>query len=288
MDKHAPLTVSGSVTPLAVPFSLKQNAILQNYSLQSLSPYVIKAVGLAFESGQLDLTSELSIKGDKISSDNKLTIKNIEIAKRDEERARGFERRLPVPIGLAVDMLSDRHDRISISIPVNGTLSDLQVGIQDIVVTAVTKAITKGIAPALAYTALGPGGALAYIGMKIGRSLFSTDLPTLEYAPNASMLTNQQRASLEQIGQRIEQKTADRTKTYSICPKVVPGETGLDGSSLSDEERRRELYQLGEKRAQAVKSYLLENFKIANDQLLICNPTLNYGESARGLVIIRE
>ena len=288
VDKHAPLTVTGSVTPLAVPFSLKQKVILQNYSLQSLSPYVINAVGLALESGQLDLTSDLSIKGDKISSDNKLTIKNIEIAKRDEERSRSFERRLPVPIGLAVDILRDRQDRISLSVPVNGTFSDLQVGIEDIIVTAVTKSIIKGIAPALAYTALGPGGALAYFGMKIGRSLFSTDLPSLEYAPNASMLTNQQKATLDQIGQTLEQKMADGTKTYSICPKVVPGETGSEGSSLSDEERRRELYQLGEKRAQAVKSYLLENFKIDKDQLLICNPTLNYGESARGSVIIRE
>ncbi len=288
INKYAPLAVTGHFAPLASPFSLKQSATLQNYSLQTLSPYVIKAVGLDFVSGQLDLSSELSITGEKISADNKLTIKNIEIAKRDEERSRELEKNLPVPIGLAVDMLRDRQGKIFLSVPVNGTLSDLQVGIQNIVVTAVTKAIIKGIAPALAYTALGPGGALAYLGMEIGRSLFSSDMPTLEYAPNASMLTNQQKTTLIQIGQRLEQKMADQAKTYSICPKVVPGETGSGGSSLSDEERRRELYRLGEKRAQEVKSFLLENFKIDKDRLFICNPTLNYGESAHGSVIIRE
>jgi len=51
---------------------------------------------------------------------------------------------------------------------------------------------------------------------------------------------------------------------------------------------RKELYRLGEKRAQAVRGYLVETFNLDENRLFICNPTLSFGESARGNVEFRK
>ncbi len=290
VDKYAPLSLSGSMAPLASPFRLKLDGNLQNYSLHSLSPYAVQAVGIALQSGQLDLTTDLSVTGEQLSSDNRLKIKNIEISRRNAERARSLEAGLPVPLEMAIDMLSDRQGVITVTVPIHGTISDLQVGIQGVVVTALNKAISQGIVPALAYTALGPTGALVYLGMKIGGALLDTDLPSLQFAPDRSDLSAGQRTILDKVGQSLQQKMQDGSTTYSICPQVVPGETAGGGgvSALTDEERRKELYRLGEQRAQAVKQYLVQNFNLDPDRLFICNPTLNYGESARGTVDFRK
>lgn len=288
VDKYAPLTLSGSFTPLAAPFSLKQRATLQNYSLQSLSPFAVEAVGLALKSGQLDLTSEMTVTGEQVDSRNQLVIKNLEIAKRDEAQAQRLAANLPVPMDFAIDILSDRKGVIDISVPVEGKLSDLRFNIQGIVINTLNKAIMAGIAPALAYTALGPTGALVYLGMQIGRSLLDTGLPSLGFFPNTSELSAGQKSILDKVGATLREKMADEKKTYSICPRVVPGETGEPGeSALTVEEERKELYRLGERRAQAVKSYLLEKFRLDGDRLFICNPAIDYGGS-RGTVEFRE
>lgn len=289
VDKYAPLSLRGSIAPLASPFRLEMDGNLQNLSLNSISPYAIDAMGIALQSGQLDLNTDTSVNGDRLDSDNRLQLKNIEIARRHAERARSLEAGLPVPLEMAIDMLSDREGVITVSVPISGRLSEVRVGIQGIVVTALRQAIGRGIVPALAYTALGPGGALAYLGMKIGGALLDSELPALQFAPNRSDLSTGQQALLDKVGPTLQQKMQDGS-TYSLCPRVVPGETAGGGgtSALTDEERRRELYRLGEQRGQAVKQYLVQNFNLNPDRLFICNPTLNYGESARGTVEFRK
>lgn len=284
VDKYAPLTLTGKFAPLASPFRLQQHGTLKNYSLYGISPLAVKAVGIALQSGQLDLTSEVTVTGEEVHADNELAIKNIEIARKDAARAQSLESNLPVPLEVAIDMLSDRQGVINVSVPIDGKLSDLRFGIQGIVVTALEKAMVQAIVPALAFTALGPSGALVYLGVKLGESLIDTGLPSLQFAPNRADLSAGQKAILDKVGPTLQRDMADGSTTYSICAKVVPGETDEGDSrrdtALTDEGRRQALYRLGEDRAQAVQRYLAETFKLDESRLFICNPTLNYGGSA--------
>lgn len=57
-------------------------------------------------------------------------------------------------------------------------------------VTAVSNCISSAVKPMLAYTVLGPGGVLAYLGMKLDKDIVSSDLPDLTYEVGTTRLTS--------------------------------------------------------------------------------------------------
>ena len=161
----------------------------------------------------------------------------------------------------------------------------------DIIVTALSKGITVAVTPYLAYTFLGPAGALAFVGAKVGQSLLDTDLPSLEFDPGARELTEEHKEILKKVGEQIKDDTDMR---YSICAKVTRDElstvdTDEKGKQavVQNEETRRELFELGEHRSLLVKDYLLSSFKIDEERLLICNPGFEFEEGSKPTVAFK-
>jgi len=286
VDQYARLDIAGTVAPFASPFAFKKTTKLRNYPIHDLSPYVIEAIGTAFKDGQLDISSEASIIGQELKSDSKLVLKEIEIEAIDKELAAELDNQLPVPLDTALGILKDKENDVHLSVSVNGELSHLKVGVSGIIITAISKAITAGLAPYLAYTMLGPTGAIAYLGVSLGQSLLKTSFPVIEYEPGVTALTEDQKATLDKVGEKIAAKYADNSEVnYSICPKVQKNEIGSGGS---EEEQGKALYKLGDARAAAVKAYLVENFDIEEERLLSCNPGVDFEKNARGTVELRE
>jgi len=286
VDQYARLDIAGTVAPFASPFAFKKTTKLRNYPIHDLSPYVIEAIGTAFKDGQLDISSEASIIGQELQSDSKLVLKEIEIEAIDKELAAELDNQLPVPLDTALGILKDKENDVHLSVSVNGELSHLKVGVSGIIITAISKAITAGLAPYLAYTMLGPTGAIAYLGVSLGQSLLKTSFPVIEYEPGVTALTEDQKATLDKVGEKIAAKYADNSEVnYSICPKVQKNEIGSGGS---EEEQGKALYKLGDARAAAVKAYLVENFDIEEERLLSCNPGVDFEKNARGTVELRE
>ena len=90
------------------------------------------------------------------------------------------------------------------------------------------------------------------------------------------------------VGKKIE---ADSDNSYSICARVTMAElnggqedTKQDYQTASAEETRRALFKLGEQRSLAVKEFLLKNFKIAEERLLICNPGINFDKGGKPII----
>ena len=286
VDQYATLDIDGTIAPRATPFAFKKTTKLHNYPIQNLSPYVIKTIGSAFKNGQLDISSEMSITDQKIQSDSKLNLKEIEIAAQDEERAAEFDSQLPIPLNTALGILKNKENDVHLSVSIDGELSDLDVDVSGIIVTAISKAITAGLAPYLAYTMLGPTGAIAYLGVSLGQSLLKTNFPALEYEPGVTALTDDQKVTLNKVGEKIASKYADNDEiSYSICPKVQKNEITSGGS---EEEQGKALYKLGDTRVAAVKAYLIENFEIEEKRLLSCNPGVDFDKDTKGSVEFRE
>ncbi len=138
--------------------------------------------------------------------------------------------------------------------------------------------------PYLAYTFLGPTGALAFVGAKVGMSLLDTDLPSLEFDLRSTEITESHLKILDKVGEIIEK---DKEKSYSICAKVglnelskkVDSSKDKKGQDAQSEGVRKELFELGEARSLAVKKYMLSHFKIDEERLLICNPGINFKDS---------
>ncbi|MGB3221872.1 MAG: DUF748 domain-containing protein [Desulforhopalus sp.] len=286
VDQHSTLTVSGTAAPLANPQSWEHLLKLQWYSLANLSPFFIKSLGTRLTGGKLDLDSQLDISGNNIKMDNKLRIQGIETKTLEQDRLDQFNKKLPVSLDTALSFLRSDDGIITLSLPIDGKLSDLDVNYTDLFVTALSESITSSVVPMLAYTVLGPTGALAYFGMQMGKKLLNNELPELVYEPRAIELTTDQKQVLDKVGKRLADKMKKQEDlSIYIYPKVAPGEitNGINGSLL-DKQQRQDLYELGVKRANKVRQYLLQNFALRQKNLQIFQPGINYDEKAQGIV----
>ena len=290
-DTWSPFDISGTCAPLADAFVVKAKIRLRNYSLEKISPYVIDTIGTKFVDGQLYITSDLSIDGDKLDLDNNLVCREIKAQTVSEEAQGALS--LPVSLDMALSMLRDNNGDIDLDMPVSGTLSDFSVGKADIIITALSKAIVVAVTPYLAYSALGPAGAVAYVGLKAGQEAMKDSFPLLEFADQVTELSSKQQTTLSEIGKKIE---ADKGQDYAICSKAMvweldPGtEKTVDNQKtiLQDKARKKTLLDLSRKRAVATREFLLDRFSLDTDHLLICPPAINYELTGKPYVKIRK
>ncbi len=283
-DKYSPIKLEGECAPLAEALLIKNKTVLQNYPLQKLSPYVVDAIGTYFKSGQLDVHSEMVIKGDDLDVKSNYLFKGLEVETVDGELAAKLDNALPVSLELALSMLRDNDGNIDLDVPISGKVSDLDIGLTDIIVTAMSKAIAVSVAPYLAYTFLGPTGALVYLGAQLGQTMLATDLPSLSFEIGQGEFTEEQQETLNSVGKSI----AGSSYSYSICSRVSLAELGEEAvvnNSLSyaiqNEESRKQLFEIGESRSLTIKQFLLDNFKIDEERLLICNPGFSMEKDAK-------
>jgi len=286
VDDYAPLKISGKVAPLAATLYLEQQTRMQNYPLANLSPYVVQAIGTRFESGRLSLESTLILTDNILDSDNQLRLKEIKAQTADKEAMAEFNKALPIPFDTAIYLLTDADRNINLSVPITGKVEDIKVGIGDIVTTALSKSISATVVPYLAYTMLGPTGALAYLGVQMGKTLLNTDYPAIIFAEQSTEPDGQEVQKLAKIGEGLQKSfAADPEKTISLCPVVTSAEAGeLGAKSLADEEARKTLFALGDARAQAVRSHLVDHYQLDDARLLPCSPRIDFTQDARSMV----
>jgi hypothetical protein len=294
IDKYSPVSMKGSVAPLTDNLALSHTTTVRNLSMPHLSPYAIEAIGTWFPEGRLDVDSSLEIGGGNINMDNSLLFKDLVAETLDGELADELNNQLPVPLDMALSLLRDKDGVIEIDVPVHGPISSFSIGIADILITTLSQSIATAVTPYLAYTALGPTGALAYVGVKLGQSLLETKLPILEFEPGGAALNETHTAQLDEAGPILE---GEEEQIYNICAKVSVDElteakggvgTPENQGAAVNEAIRRELFLLGEARSLAVQGYLVKNYAIPEDRLLICNPGLLFQKDEKPRVEFRK
>ena len=273
-DQRAPLAVKGTMTPFAQAPGIDGTVSLKNYPLARLSPYVIQSVGLALSSGQLNLASTVKVADQKMRMNNSLHLKKLETATISKELAKQLDNRLPLPLESAISFLKDSNGDLKLDIPIEGSLSELNVGIADLLITALGKAIVPAASSYLVY-ALGPYGALAYVGMKVGENMMKASLAPVVFQPGEHELTAEHRAYLERVA-KVMQDRPDME--VNLCPSAPAWELlskralakAADTDIPVDEKDRQKLTKLGQERAQAILDHLADTHGIDRGRLMIC------------------
>lgn len=291
LEKRAPLDLTGSLVPFSEELSMKMKLKLKNYPLSSLSAYTVQSVGTALASGQLNLKTEVELAGENLNMANTLLLKKLETKTISPELAAELDNQLPVPLGAALSMLRDGDRNIELDIPLSGSLSDLDVGISDVLITALSKAIVPAASGYLMY-ALGPYGALAYVGMKAGEKMLQVTLPPVVFAQQATSLSEEHVEYL----QRVAKILADRPDTdLQICPRAASWELVSEEDKVAaeeagfplDEQQRETLLNLGQQRGAEVKQYLIEEHAIDSSRLLICKTLIETKKDSQPAVLLQ-
>lgn len=284
LEKRAPLEITGQLSPFKEKPAMEMKLKLKNYPLSSLSAYTVQSVGTALASGQLRLKMKVSLADDELDMKNSLLLKKLETKTISPELAEELDNQLPVSLDSALSLLRDSDENISLEIPISGQLSELDVGIGDVLITALSKAVVPATSGYLMY-ALGPYGALAYVGMKVGEKMMEIKLPPVVFDAQESALTEEHTKYLERVGKILQDYPES---DFQLCPRVASWEflsekerAAIAGDSIKvAEENRDALLELGQKRAMAVQSYLADSYSIAHDRLLICKTIIEEKKDA--------
>ncbi|MDX9833984.1 MAG: DUF748 domain-containing protein [Desulfobulbus sp.] len=288
LDERSPLTIKGTMTPFAKAPGVDAAVSLKNYPLSRLSPYVIQSVGLALTSGQLNLATTVKVADGTMRMKNGIHLKKLETATISKELASQLDNRLPLPLGSAISFLKDSNGDLKLDIPIQGPLAELNVGIADLLITALGKAIVPAASSYLMY-ALGPYGALAYVGMKVGENIMKASLAPVIFPVGENELTTEHRTYLEQVAKvlkdrpKMELNLCPATPAWELLSKKERAKAG-DKNVPLDELDRTQLNRLGQERAQAILARLTNAHGIDQARLMICETKILTKRDARPVV----
>lgn len=274
LEKRAPVELTGTLSPFREKMELDLALKLKNYPLTSLSAYTVQSVGTALASGQLQLDTTLAMADDQLDMKNKVLLKKLETKTISKELAEELDNQLPIPLDSALSILRDSKRNINLTIPLSGPVSDLSVGVADILITALSKAIVPAASGYLMYS-LGPYGALAYVGMKVGEKMMQVELPPVEFDAGSAVLNVAHNEYLERIGKILQ----ERPETdLQLCPRVASWEFmtevqigAVPGQDVAIKEKdRAKLDELGQQRGIAIQEHLVATYAVDKGRLLIC------------------
>ncbi|HBT97012.1 MAG TPA: hypothetical protein DEB25_04940 [Desulfobulbaceae bacterium] len=271
---RAPLNVSGGMALFGAKPDIALDIHLKNYPLSHLSPYTAQAVGTALASGELKIDGSVGLKDDFLKVKNDVLLQKLETKTLSPELAEKLNNQLPLPLDAALALLRDSQGNISLSIPVEGELSSLNVGLSSIIITALSKAIVPAASAYLVYT-LGPYGALAYVGTKVGQKMMQVSLPPAEFAPGQADLTLVKDDYLQRVGKILADRPA---MDLQLTPKVVANEFNPGAGKKGQDDKTplslspkltKKLEALGQQRAEALRQHLHDRFGVDMNRLMI-------------------
>lgn len=285
LEKRAPFKLEGTFRPFEkgvkpVDF-LKLKYSLKNYPIRNLSSYAVQNVGTALHSGELRLTGDFNLSKGIVDSSNDLALKRLTTKAMSAELAAKVDDKLPIPLNAALALLRDSDDNISLNLPIDGAVDKLNFDVSDAIIIALGKAVVPAISSYLVY-ALGPYGALAYVGMKVGENVLEVRLPPVKFDPQKIELTVESKDYLKRVGKILNDGKSQ--SDVQVCPVVSLsyelGESAPNKEEDLELDDKKELEELGQARAHAVREHLINEYGVNEERLLLCITTLEKkGES---------
>ena len=167
VDEFGEVQIGGTVTPLNPPANTDIAVAFRNVDMPKFSAYSIPFAGREIASGRLDLDLGYQIVEGELVGENRIVLRDFELGdKVDHPDA------LSLPLGLAVALLKDPDGRISLDVPVRGSVDDPEFKIGGVVAKALVNVLTKIVTSPFALLANlvgAEGDELAYLAFAPGR-----------------------------------------------------------------------------------------------------------------------
>lgn len=138
VNEFSTFNVTGRLNPMPDKLFIDTTVTFTNTGLTPLSPYTEKYVGRPLEKGKLSLALHYQINKMALNARNDIFVDQLTLgAKNDSTNA------THLPVKLAIALLKDRHGRIKLDIPVQGSLNDPKFKIGPIIWGVVENLLVK-------------------------------------------------------------------------------------------------------------------------------------------------
>lgn len=227
----APLTILGTLNPLAASPALNIRADVRGVELTPMSPYFGKYAGYALEKGKLSLTVSYKIADRKLSAENHVFLDQLTFGDKVQSPSA-----TKLPVLLAVALLKNRHGEIDINLPISGSLDDPDFSVGGIVVQVILNLLGKAVT-----------SPFALIGSLFGGG---EELSHVDFAAGSARLTPAAQKRLETLAKALDDRPA---LTLEVAGGVDPelDREGLRHEWLDRQVKARKLSRLVRGRREA-------------------------------------
>ena len=168
VDNTAPVSISGSLNPFSQKQATDLKVSFKDIDLHPASPYSGKFLGYRLNKGKVSLDVHYQMTGRDVKGANLIVIDQLTLGEKT-----GSPDATRLPVRLAIAVLKDRHGRISLDVPVEGSLDDpkFKLGkvIRETILNMITKIVTSPFA-ALSAVFGGKGEELSFQQFAAGAS----------------------------------------------------------------------------------------------------------------------
>ena len=139
----AALDINGELAPLGQLYA-DIHGELRGFTLASVNPYADSAVAWVVERGKLGLKFHLKIENNHIDLTDEIAVENIHVvpSREDDE----VKKRVGLPLGLIVALITDADNTLKINLPVSGELDNFKANFSDAIWAVVKNVVVNIVA----------------------------------------------------------------------------------------------------------------------------------------------
>ncbi|MCK6548817.1 DUF748 domain-containing protein [Myxococcota bacterium] len=188
----APMSVTGTVRPNGRQSDVDLKITLAGWDLVATTPYSVKHVAYPIEKGKLSLSLGYRVADKKLEGTNQVLVDQLTLGEKVESPDA-----TSLPVKLALAILTDRHGKIELDLPVSGDLDDPELSFGGIIWKTLLNVLEKVATSPFALI-----GALVGGGEELRAVTFDAGLATLA-APETEKLAKIAQALNERPALRL-------------------------------------------------------------------------------------
>ncbi|MDD4650580.1 MAG: DUF748 domain-containing protein, partial [Desulfoplanes sp.] len=138
LNNHAPVFLSGTLSPLRRPIASDLVFRLAHMDMTSLTPYTLKSLAYPVRRGKLNWNGKFRTENYVLDASNTFFVEQFELGEKvDVPDAAN------VPIKLGLALLQDAHGDLTLNVPVRGQLNDPQFRLGGVIFQAILGIFSK-------------------------------------------------------------------------------------------------------------------------------------------------
>ncbi|HMH54383.1 MAG TPA: DUF748 domain-containing protein, partial [Candidatus Acidoferrum sp.] len=181
------IDLKGQVAPFGEPFYLDVAGELRDFAIPRANPYLKHFMDWVAGSGRLSTKVHYRVVGDQLEASNDIVVERLNV-----ERAAGAEadKKIGIPLGLAVALMKDTRGDIRLSVPVGGKMSAPEFSFGEAIATVIKNVMVKIVTA--------PFRAIGKIFQK-GDTVESVAIDPVVFEPGGASLTPEVQKQLQKV-----------------------------------------------------------------------------------------
>lgn len=232
VDKYAPVTIKGKLTPFDPMKSLDIATSFKNVELTTLTPYSGKFAGYRIRKGRLNLDLHYQIEKGQLNAENKVLVEDLQLGEQVDSKDA-----VDLPIRLAVALLKDTNGNIEIALPVQGNLNSPEFSVMPIVWQTLRNLVLRAAQAPFKFIAGLVGGG-------------EVDLSQVQFAAGSDELDSAAQKSLDTLTAALKERPVLRLEVEGMSAQSSDGP--LLAAARLEREYQNTWYKMLQRRGDAV------------------------------------